>query len=59
MNLATAHIGKSAGRLSKACPPLIGHVKPYNGDDHCDDQEHEHDEDYDDNGNDNSQIVSV
>ena len=45
MKLATAHIGKSAGRPSKACPPLIGHVKPYDGDDDCDD--HEHDEDHD------------
>ena len=45
MKLATAPIGKSAGRPSKACPPLIGHVKPYDADDDSDD--HEHDEDHD------------
>ena len=43
INLAKAHIGKSAGRPSKACPPLIGRVKPYDG--HDDDDDDDDDDD--------------
>ena len=39
IKLAKAHIGKSAGRPSKACPPLIGRVKPYDGRDDDDDDD--------------------
>ena len=44
IKLAKAHIGKSAGRPSKACPPLIGRVKPYDGRDDDDDDDHNHDD---------------